>query len=166
MSRYSSAIAVNDEGWIVGLAEDGNGVSHAALWRPGAYSGTYAATDLHTAGEAGSIAYALSATGKLVGVSEGIGGVSVPVQWTEQLVNGSLQFERTTLGSAGGALAINSSGTLVAGWTGNSPLAAAWPGAAATPTSLFTIDSQVFGINDNNLVVGIKKGEGFVEKFE
>jgi len=162
LSSFSSANGVNDDGWIVGIAEDGNGVSHAALWRPNA-SGIYAATDLRTGGEEGSIAYAVSASGQVVGESEASAGVFVPVLWAEQTENNITEIKRTDLAASGAALAVNDT-QRAAGFTGASPMATVWNLQANTAAALFSTASQVYGINDTNLVVGVNDGKGFVTK--
>lgn len=157
LSTFSSANGVNDAGWVVGIAEDGGGVSHAALWRPSA--GVYAATDLRSIGEAYSIAYAISATGQIVGESEATDGIIIPTLWVQ---TGST-FTRSNLATSGSASAINAANR-AAGWVGASPRATVWNLPAGTPTSLSSAISQVYGINDNNMVVGVNDGKGFVLK--
>ena len=159
LSTFSSANGVNNAGWITGVVEDGTGVSHAALWRPNTTTGNYAATDLHSSGEAGSIAYAISATGQIVGEAETSNGVFIPALWTEQN-----NFIRAQLAAEGSASAINS-GNRAAGWSGTSPNATVWSLPAGTANILSTNISQVYGINDNNLVVGVSDSKGFVLKF-
>lgn len=162
LSTFSSASGINNAGWVVGIAEDGDGISHAALWRPNTTTGIYAATDLRSGSETGSIAYAISPTGQIVGESEVSDGIFVPVLWTEQTTN---VFTRTSLAAAGSASAINAANR-AAGWTGASPRATIWALPAGTTVTLSTAASQVYGINDNNLVVGVNGGKGFVLKVD
>jgi uncharacterized membrane protein len=160
LSAFSSANAVNDAGWVVGLVEAGDRVSHAALWRPDAVTGVYAAVDLHTRGDVGSMALAVNAGGQIVGEAEVRAGALVPVLWTEPAAGA---FARTDLALAGSASAVNNANR-AAGWSGASSLATVWTLPAGTAESLFTTASQVYGINDTNLAVGVNGGKGFVTK--
>jgi hypothetical protein len=99
----------------------------------------------------------------VVGEAETGADVFVPALWAD---NGSGTFTRTSLGSSGSALAINEVNR-AAGFAGagTASRATVWTlptGApAATP---FATASQVYGINDDNLIVGANSGKGFVVK--
>ena len=119
LSAFSSANAVNDAGWVAGVVDDGDRISHAVLWRPDAVTGIYAAVDLHTRGDVGSMALAISAGGQIVGEAEVRAGTLVPVLWTEPATGA---FTRTDLALAGSASAVNAANR-AAGWSGASSLA-------------------------------------------
>jgi uncharacterized membrane protein len=165
-SPFSSASGVALVGttiFVAGEVEDGNGVSHAVLWRSTDGGATFTASDLHTAGNIGSAAYAVNASGQVVGEAETGANVFVPALWAD---NGSGLFTRTSLGASGSALAINDTNR-AAGFSGagTDPRAAVWTLPTGTPAATpFATASRVYGINDDNLIVGANNGKGFVVK--
>ena len=160
-SRGSVANAVNDNGWVAGEVEDGEGISHAVLWRPGV-GGTFITTDLRQGLEISSSAFAINSLGQVVGESELTAGNNAAVIWAD---NGEGEFTRTTIEDTAEATGINDLGR-VAGMATAAPLATVWNAGAliGAPTRLFSTASQAYDINNSNLVVGAQGGVGFVKK--
>lgn len=165
-STFGTANGVNDQGWIVGEVVDGEGTSHAVLWRPTGAGGSYVATDLRRGGESGSVALAINALGQIAGEAEITAGVISPVVWAD---DGTGEFKRSLLAPSGSAVALNDM-QLAAGRTGQSDgstHAAFWDLAAGTAAvELFTEASEINDINNNGLVVGRKGTVGFIKRAE
>ena len=159
-STFSTASSVNDDGWVVGTAEDGDGVAHAVLWQP--FGAAFTTIDLRTGGEESSSAFAINSLGQLAGESELVAGEFSAVLWAD---DGTGEFKRATLEGTATASAINDSGR-VAGAATAAPLATVWDSTLtpATQVSLFNTDSQAYGINSDNLVVGRNGTAGFIKK--
>lgn len=157
---FAAAYGVNNSGWVVGEVEDDQPRFHAVLWRP-LPAGGYSLTDLRTGGEEGSSAFAVNALFQVVGESEVAPGIFVPMLWAADRAG---EFKPTTLAAAGTAVGINNFGHIV-GWNASTPLAAIWDSATpATTVNLFSTDSQAFGINNDNLVVGRVGSQGFIKR--
>lgn len=165
-STFGTANGANDLGWIVGEVADGEGTSHAVLWRPTGAGGAYVATDLRRGGEVGSVALAVNALGQVAGEAEITAGVISPVLWAD---DGQGEFKRTLLAASGSAVALNDL-QRAAGRTGQSDgsaRAAVWDLAAGTAAvELFSEASEVNDINNNGLVVGRKGAAGFIKRAE
>lgn len=78
----SGALAVNNDGWIVGSADTIDGVSHAVLWRPSG-DGYGAPIELETLGGRGSGAAAINDSGLIVGWASDAEGVQHAVLWKD-----------------------------------------------------------------------------------
>lgn len=157
---FAAAYGVNNSGWVVGEVEDDQPRFHAVIWRP-LTSGGYSLIDLRGNGEEGSSGFGINALFQVVGESEATPGNFVPMLWTADATG---EYKPTTLSNAGTAVAINNVGRIV-GWNTLTPLAAIWDSAApATAVNLFTTDSQAFGINNDNLVVGRTGSQGFIKR--
>ncbi len=165
-SAFSSASGVTRTGtqiWVAGNAEDDSGIPHATLWRS-TDGAVFTATDLGTAGEAGSSALAVNATGKVVGESETAPGVFAAALWS---ADNAGVYSRTILAAEGVAMGINNSDRVVGTATG---LATAWDTTALIfgTTTLFPTASQAYGNNNGDasgyLVIGVNDGKGFVKK--
>ncbi len=139
---------------VVGEAEAGDGVVHAALWRSTNNGANFAASSLG----ADHIAYAVNGAGIVVGEND---STLSPVRWT---VDQGIAGAPVSLGAAGNAVAINENGRAV-GWIGDlTPNAAVWSGLAAT--ALYNTESQAYGLNNDlqPLVVGREGGQGFIKR--
>ncbi len=165
-SAFSSASGVVRAGtqiWVAGNAEDDAGIPHATLWRS-ADGAVFTATDLTTAGEAGSSALAVNAAGKVVGEAETSPGVFAAALWA---ADNTGVYRRTILAADGVAMGINTAGKAVGTAAG---LATAWDTTAPLTgaTTLFNTPSQAYGNNNGDasgyLVIGVNNGKGFVKK--
>ena len=159
-STFSTAGSVNDNGWVVGTVEDGDGTPHAVLWRPS--GAAFTTVDLRTGGEESSSAFAINSLGQVAGEAELVAGEFSAVLWAD---DGTGEFKRATLEGTATASAINDSGR-VAGAATAAPLARVWDStvAPATKVSLFNTESLAYGINAANLVVGFHGSAGFIKK--
>jgi uncharacterized membrane protein len=158
-SPYSSPNSVvqigTDEVLVVGEAEDGDGTTHAALWRSVDGGAIFSPIDLG----ADQIASGVNASRLIVG--EAITGLA-PQAW--QVDPSGVPGTPVSLGATGGsALAINANGR-IAGWSGATGVATVWSGT--TPAGLFGTASQAFSLNNEPqpLVVGHNGSFGFVKR--
>ena len=164
----AAAYAVNAENHVAGELISPDGKSQAVLWHLDA--GVYARIDLPMPAEGFDHTVALALNSPLSGEpllvagemsDDGAGGESRGVRWT--LSNGTvtqaLNLETTSISSS--AEAINTSG-MIAGWRGTGPRATVW--IETVPEALLTTESQAFGINDGNLVIGRSGPTGFVKR--
>lgn len=166
----SEAYAINENNTIAGELIDADGISRAVLWQ---FNGTtYERLDLPAiVGFANAIAFGLNtpAAGQpLLVVGEvsddGVGGETHAARWS---VNGAT-ITASDLGNnnrGSSAVAVNTAG-LTVGYeesVADVQQASVW----ATPTLksiLVETDSQAFGVNNNNLVVGRSGTQGFVKR--
>ncbi|MEW6719719.1 MAG: hypothetical protein AB1346_04635 [Thermodesulfobacteriota bacterium] len=164
-SAFSSANGVARAGAqisVAGVAEDRLGVAHAMVWTSTDGGAIFSAADLRTAGEAGSQAMAVNASGKVVGEAETAPGVFAAVLW-----DNTAAHTRTILAENGTASAINDAGKVVGTASGK---ATVWNTAVQgfAPQTLFATASSVYGTNNGdatgNFVVGVNGGKGFVKK--
>lgn len=157
---FAAAYGVNNSGWVVGEVEDDQPRFHAVIWRP-LIAGGYELIDLRGNGEEGSSAFAINSLFQVVGESEASVGSFVPMLWAADTTG---EYKPTLLAPAGTAVGLNNFGHIV-GWNTATPLAAFWDSAVpATTVNLFTTDSQAFGINNDNLVVGRTGTQGFIKR--
>ncbi|MHB1400378.1 MAG: hypothetical protein ACYDAI_18040 [Trichloromonadaceae bacterium] len=167
----SEAYAINDDDTIAGELIDAEGISRAVLWR---FNGTsYDRVDLTAIpGFANAVAFGLNspAAGQplLVVVGEvsddGLGGETHAARWS---VNGA-SITAADLGNnnrGSSAAAINTAGLAVGYEESGTDVQQASTWAIPTLKSiLIDTDSQAFGVNDNNLVVGRSASQGFVKR--
>lgn len=166
----SEAYAINDDNTIAGELIDAEGISRAVLWQ---FNGTsYERIDLTAIiGFANAVAFGLNnpAAGQpLLVVGEvsddGLGGETHAARWS---VNGAIitaaDLGNNNLGSS--AAAINTAGMAVGYEESVADVQQASTWAIPTLKSiLIDTDSQAFGVNNNNLVVGRSANQGFVKR--
>lgn len=166
----SEAYAINDDDTIAGELIDAEGISRAVLWR---FNGTsYVRVDLTAIlGFANAVAFGLNspAAGQpLLVVGEvsddGLGGETHAARWS---VNGATitadDLGNNNRGSS--AAAINTAGLAVGYEESVTDVQQASTWAIPTLKSiLIDTDSQAFGLNNNNLVVGRSGTQGFVKR--
>lgn len=166
----SEAYAINADNTIAGELIDADGISRAVFWQLNGTS--YERVDLTALpGFANAVAFGLNspATGQpLLVVGEvsddGVGGETHAARWS---VNGAT-ITAADLGNnnrGSSAVAINAAGLAVGYEESLTDVqqASTW----ATPTLksiLVETDSQAFGVNNNNLVVGRSATQGFVKR--
>lgn len=166
----SEAYAINDDNTIAGELIDAEGVSRAVLWQ---FNGTsYDRVDLTAiTGFANAVAFGLNspAAGQpLLVVGEvsddGLGGETHAARWS---VNGAT-ITATDLGNnnrGSSAAAINTAGLAVGYEESVADVQQASTWSMPTLKSiLIDTDSQAFGLNNNNLVVGRSASQGFVKR--
>ncbi len=166
----SEAYAINGDNTIAGEMINADGQSLAVLWR---FNGsTYDRVDLPAiVGFANAIAFGLNtpAAGQpLLVVGEvsddGIGGETHAARWS---VNGAT-ITATDLGNnnrGSSAAAVNTAGLTVGYEESVADVQQASVWAIPTLKSILVeTDSQAFGVNNNNLVVGRSGSQGFVKR--
>ena len=159
---FSSAVAINSEGLVVGEADTATGVAHAVAWRVDANGvKTAGPVDLGviTVADVRSIALGVDATGRVVGESEDRAGVVHAGLWTLDPAT-LAPAGKLDLGAPGGASAINDANR-IGGQLGAGGQPTVWdtrnPGLpnSAVPE---TVSAAVQGLNDRNLLVGMMPG--------
>ena len=154
---------------IVGESENADGRMRAVVWSVAADGTAGDPVDLGTlSGHDRSIALGISSAGRIVGESESPAGETHAVIWAEGEASG---YSIVDLGPAqmnSSAIAVSDSG-LIAGWseTDGAPRAAAWHALSADLSNSSAIlggsgFSQAYGINNNDVVVGMAADQGFV----
>jgi probable HAF family extracellular repeat protein len=156
---FSSALAISNDGLVVGEADTATGVTHAAAWRVDANGAkTVGPVDLGiiTVADVRSIALAVDSAGRVVGESEDRAGVVHAGLWTLDPTT-LAPSAKSDLGADGSAAAINASNR-IAGYLGSAAQASVWdtrntglPNSAVAETAA----SEAFGLNDGNLLVGM-----------
>lgn len=157
----ASAYFISDGGWIVGESATAAGVSHATLWTVNAAGVPGSPVDLGVLpGHLKSIALGVDNEGRIVGESEDSGGEVHATLWIPGLVG----YAIADLGSGASAQAINDADR-IAGHSGATSLARAWDtrNTSLVETILPGVDnSQAFGMNEGNMVVGVAGSQGFL----
>jgi len=161
---YSAAYAINESGLVVGEADNSAGQNRAVAWLVSPQGAVTAGpVDLGTLdGHVTSFALGVDASGRVVGESETAAGEPRATLWTINPQTLAVTA-RTDLGS-GGAHAINGADR-VAGHLGTPTLASVWDTRNLNlPNNIQTgaAFSQAFGLNDDNLIVGLSGTQGFV----
>ena len=161
---YSAAYSINDSGLVVGEANNSTGQNRAVAWLVSPQGAiTAGPVDLGTLdGHVASFALGVDAAGRVVGESETAAGESRATLWTINPQTLAVTA-RTDLGS-GGAHAINGADR-IAGYLGTPSLASVWDTRnlnLANNVQTGATFSQAFGLNDDNLVVGLSGTQGFV----
>ncbi|BCR05894.1 hypothetical protein DESUT3_29630 [Desulfuromonas versatilis] len=166
----SSAYSITDGGVVVGEADNGSEI-HAVLWlvdNTGAVTGGPIDLGKLAAGDIASIAYSANDLGEVVGESEAANGEIHAVQWTVDLVAGTVTAT-ADLGQAGSdsSAYANNGINRIAGADGRSgtALASVWDNRnTALPNAVLSGGgiSQAFGLNEANLTVGVSGNQAFV----
>jgi len=161
-SLFASARSVArvglDEILVVGEAEDGDGDTHAALWRSTDSGAIFAATDLGL----DRLANGVNSSRLVVGEAN-IRTTANPVSWS--VSDTGVAAAPVSLASAGGALAVNEDGR-IAGSSGTPGLATIWTGT--TPVPFYSAPSEAFSLNNDLVpyVVGRSGSFGFVKRVQ
>jgi hypothetical protein len=167
-SPFSSANGVARAGndiLVAGEVEDGAGVKHAVVWN--SVGPAFAANNLSTIGEVGSVALDVNIDGEIVGEVETAPNVFAAAMWKFEDNLGTVVITPTTLTANATAAAINDNGRIVGTAAAK---ASGWNIAGAQPvlTTLLTTPSQAYDNNNGDatgyLVVGVNNGKGFVLK--
>lgn len=154
--RYSAAMGVNDDGRIVGVAENAQGQQRAVMWESDGVIEL-----LPTLGGASGVAYSVNAKGNIVGSSENAAGQMRPFVFFE---DSTVQLrELPTLGGTyGTALSINGSDQIV-GYSGaagdiwGTEIPFVWmvgEGSVALSNQLGGNFGIAMSINDNGYIAG------------
>ncbi len=159
----SAAYFLNDTGEAVGEAEDGAGLRHAVVWD--VINGTLTATlPMLNADDTGALALSINTAGQIVGEIELADGSSRGVLWQP---DGAGAYAAVDLGP-NNASAINDANIIAGNFTnaGQIETAAVWDTVTPTPEASNTVAegvlfSHAYGLNDNNLVVGVRDNLAF-----
>jgi len=113
---YSTAMAINGSGQVVGYSNTSSGETHAFLWQSGLNSGKGSMIDLGTLGGSYSCPWAINGSGQIVGESTTPSGETRAFLWQLGLKPGKGYM--IDLGTLAGfihsyAYAINGSGQIV-----------------------------------------------------
>lgn len=166
---FSSALAISNDGLVVGEADTASGATHAVAWRVDA-SGVKTAgpvdLGLITVADVRSMALGVDSSGRVVGESEDNTGVVHAGLWT---LNASTlaPTAKTDLGAVGSAAAINEVNR-IAGYLGSAVRAIVWDTrntALADSAAPGTTAAEAFGVNDGNLLVGMVATAGGADAF-
>jgi probable HAF family extracellular repeat protein len=168
---FSAAYHVSDNGLIVGESEQADGSTSAVVWMVDATGAiTHGPIALGTAGDdfVSSIAFGVDNFGRVSGESETAGGEIHATLWTLDPATLAAS-EIADLGVAGAdssAYAVNESGR-IAGWDGRDgvSLASVWDTRNTSLLDLILEEdsfSQAYGLNEENLTVGVSDGQAFV----
>jgi uncharacterized membrane protein len=168
---FSAAYHISDNGLIVGEAELENGNTSAVVWMVDATGAiTHGPIALGTAGDdfVSSIAFGVDNFGRVSGESETADGEIHATLWTLDPAT-LAPSEIADLGVAGSdssAYAVNESGR-IAGWDGRDgvSLASVWDTRNTSLVDLILEEgsfSQAYGLNEQNLTVGVSAGQAFV----
>ncbi|WP_027713670.1 hypothetical protein [Desulfuromonas sp. TF] len=168
---FSAAYHISDNGLIVGEAELENGNTSAVVWMVDATGAiTHGPIALGTAGDdfISSIAFGVDNFGRVSGESETADGEIHATLWTLDPAT-LVPSEIADLGVAGAdssAYAVNESGR-IAGWDGRDgvSLASVWDTRNTSLVDLILEEgsfSQAYGLNEQNLTVGVSAGQAFV----
>jgi uncharacterized membrane protein len=172
----AAAYAINANNDVAGEIISIEGISTAVVWQwtpaAGETPGSYVRRDLPTPdGSDNGVALALNNNGSVVGegFDDGDTFEFVAIHWTlgDEIIMNSLKINDLESSAA----AVNDAGRIV-GWEelargSEVPLATIWnPGPGFGGSVIYTTESQAFGINANNLVIGVRGTTGFVKKVE
>lgn len=166
---FSSALAISNDGLVVGEADTASGATHAVAWRVDA-SGVKTAgpvdLGLITVADVRSMALGVDSSGRVVGESEDNTGVVHAGLWT---LNASTlaPTAKTDLGAVGSAAAINEANR-IAGYLGSAVQATVWDTrntAIADSAAPGTTAGEAFAVNDGNLLVGMVATAGGADAF-
>jgi uncharacterized membrane protein len=161
-SLFASARSVArvglEEILVVGEAEDGDGDTHAALWRSTDSGAIFAATDLGL----DRLANGVNSQRLVVGEAN-IRPTANPVSWA--VSDTGVAGAAVSLAAAGSALAVNEDGR-IAGSSGAPALATVWTGT--TPVPFYGAPSEAFNLNNSvqPYVVGRSGNFGFVKRVQ
>jgi probable HAF family extracellular repeat protein len=168
---FSAAYHISDNGLIVGEAELENGNTSAVVWRVDATGAiTHGPIALGTAGGdfVSSVAFGVDNFGRVSGESETADGEIHATLWTLDPATLAAS-EIADLGLAGAdssAYAVNEAGR-IAGWDDRDgvSLASIWDTRNTSLIDLILEEgsfSQAYGLNEENLTVGVSAGQAFV----
>jgi len=163
----SAAYAINDGGLVVGEADTAAGATHAVAWRVNtAGAKVLGPVDLGViqVADVASIALDVDNAGRVVGESDTAAGVTHAGMWTLNAAT-LVPSTKVNLGADGSATAITETGR-IAGTMGATDLATVWDTRKTTLSNNAgndtTAASQALGMNDRNMVVGLKGTQAFV----
>jgi uncharacterized membrane protein len=154
--NFSAAVAINDGGTVVGLADAPTDINKAALWTVDAGAVELSARVLESLDNSYSAAYAVDDAGNTVGESSNGAGI-VPVIWPVGLTTASPL--PLLAGPNGAAYSINAAGA-IAGEAQDANLnmvAVVWSNSAAAPGALAGLggpSSAAYYLNDSAEAVG------------
>jgi hypothetical protein len=167
--RYGSAVATSASGDVVGVADDGSGVSHPVVW----HNGPPAQLNV---GLSNAVPSGINNSGAVVGV--GVDATGIPTGW--QSAAGRVVRLTVASGMSAFPAAISNSGVIVGavvdsehgsdGPGADAPeQAVEWPSAAAAAKVLRPLPGDIgahaFAVNSAGVVGGVSEGSQFTPVF-